>query len=625
MVVFHRIPKIQITNNRSGTTYNLEGYHTTTDVILVENGVSQAIITASDKQGETFLNKVDINDNLQVKLKYADGDNTWYQVFGGYVFDLTPMYSAEGELLTVQARGYGLGLLAMPVGEEYGTQSRNPTLNTIQEILTDASKGIIPKWVHKVLNSATDSGYSFNTTKIPNTTSDFRYLYWPYNSAKKAIDDMIDLIAAANLPSVPGAHWIVIPDGTTAYLCTATVGIHPDPPADIWPTWWNTDQAGSTIEVKKDMIVSKFTKQRSDGNYILYSGKLQKPGDADYWTENHSGDWSVDGGVDASYGKTDDNAVYKVGSYSLKCYTGVGLGSWVAIDYPSTKNAAWNIDAWGGKYNIPQLVLFLRRDAEGFAQVDMRFCTDVNNYYYYRYVNAFGTALKWYQLGIPIGPYTREKKENDLIEIFTVGAPSWSNINWFTMYFANSAAAQANFWVDNLYFLGHVLRGARDDTKIASQKCHVKVIVDDVGKDDTGKSGTPGTTDIGMMAQLAKAELLRAVTTPIIGSIVIPGKETILPGQLAHIHFGKKNGSYNIDSNMRILQVNHRFAPEPHGFRTYLMLTDDVKNSRPMQPSTAYNLLLKATNPSYQTRERASIKARDIDITQPILSENYST
>jgi hypothetical protein len=127
------------------------------------------------------------------------------------------------------------------------------------------------------------------------------------------------------------------------------------------------------------------------------------------------------------------------------------------------------------------------------------------------------------------------------------------------------------------------------------------------------------------MGSLAKATLYRDITTPIIGEICIPGQEQILPGQLAHIHFGKKaDSNFNIDKNMRITQVIERINLN-QGYVTNLILTDDVKNSRPIQPHKGYNLILEATNPNFQNRERSSVKTREIDITQPILSKNYNT
>lgn len=626
--------KITVTHTPGPVTYQLENYHTDTSVIQVENGVMQAIIRASDYQGETFLNKVDIDDVIKIEYNFSDKDSTWTQVFGGYVWDLTPTQDAiGGEIVTIKARGYGVALLAMPVGQEYGIESTNPSLDTIHEILKDNTSGIIDKWVNKVLNTANDSEFSVDDTKVDTTlATSFRYLYWPFVPAAKCVDDMCDLIMAV---TGTGAHWIVIPSGTTPYLCVSTVGNHANPPSDVWPTWWKTNQAGSTFTVKEDMITSMFRKQKSEATYILYCGKLVKPAN-EIWTENKSGDWGFTSVGGAGAALVDDNAIYVVNSYSLRCDTSGQVGGGIEVYYPSGMAANWDILKWCGEYTIPTFNFYIRRDANIGVGVAggtpfLNFHTDAANYYEYSFGSLLPQSGKWYLVSLPLGPkaniYSKGQQSStaELTASPTLN-PDWADIDYFKFRFAQTNGVVGKVYLDGLHFSSRIIRGARDDTKIGTQKCRVKVITDDVGKDDIGRSGTPGTTDLGMMAQIAKAELYRSITTPILGSIVVPGQETIWAGQLCHVKFGEKaDGTYNIDSNFRIMKVTHRFAPIPHGFRSYLDLTDDVTNAHPMQPSTAYNLIKKASNPDYSTRERGSIKARDIDITLPLLTENYST
>jgi hypothetical protein len=610
MVVVGEFPEIKITCTHGGTPYSLEGYHTDTQVTLMENAVNQAVVVATDPQGEVFLNKCDLNDIFNIDLRWLSKGVTWTRRLYGRVSDLAPTLTSDGELVTIRARGSEECLLAMPVGEQYGNQSANPTLNTILEVLTDATKGIVPKWVLKVLNTATDSGYALNTTKIADLASDFKYLYWSYKPAINCLDDMIDLISAANAPNA-GAHWIAKYSDSTCYLCIATVGAHENPPSDIWPTWWNTNQAGSTIEVGADMLVSNFTKQRAKANYVLYYGELRKPGDADFWTENQSGLWWKESGT-----FTDDNSAgnYKVGAYSLKATSTDPSNIYIA--YPLTENAAWDMTKWGGKYNIPTLNFWFKRDANTVGALTVFLKSSINDWWG---LDLTTTANVWKHFSLQVGPYSYL---NELATNWYVaaGAPTWTNIDSIRFFQNPDSGLTGSIWVDGLNFSGWILRGARDDTKITSQKAIVELIVDNIGKDDSGKDD-----DSYVMASLAKATLYRDITTPIIGEICIPGQETILPGQLAHIHFGKKaDSNFNIDKDMRITQVVERVNLN-QGYVTNLSLTDDVKNSRPMQPHKGYNLILDATNPNFQNRERASVKTREIDITQPILSKNYNT
>ena len=614
MVSFGALPKIQVTCTHNAADYQLESFCQNTQVILIENGVNQAIFNMADTKGETFLNKCDINDAIAVDFKFLDVNNSWTRKFYGRVSDLTPGLTKEGETVTVHARGAEESLLAMPVGEQYGNQSANPTLNKIYEVLTDANHGIVPKWVLKVLDSATNSGYSLDTTKVADLDSDFQYLYWAYKPAINCLDDMMDLISAANAPNA-GAHWIATYSGTTTYLCVATVGSHENPPADVWPTYWNTHPTRSTIEVAKDMIISSFTKQRARANYILYYGELRKPGDADFWTENQSGLWWKESG---SF--TDDNGAgnYKVGSYSLKATSADPSNIYIA--YPSAENAAWDMTKWGGMYNIPTLNFWFKRDSNTVGALTVFLITkDALGAYAGAYqVNITTTAGVWRHFSLQVGPYAY------LGELTTnwseVDSPSWADIDSIRFFQNPDSDKTGSIWIDGLNFSGWVLRGARDDTKIGTQRAVVEVIVDNVAKDDSGNA----SDDTYVMGSLAKAELYRKITTPTIGEICIPAQVGILPGQLAHIHFGKKSDdSFNIDKNMRVTQAIHQFGLG--GYVNYLSLTDDVLNSRPMEPHKGYNLLLQATNPNFQNRERASQKIREIDITQDILSKNYAT
>lgn len=643
MTLVHKsTPKQKIVVTHSGTDYELQGESLTTDVLQVENGVWQAIVQANDYKGATFLNKADHDDVVKIYMDYTGSWNQ--QVFGGWINKLTPSLTSEmGETVYIEARGYGLAFLAMRVAEEYGTQSRNPTKNTINEVLTDASVGIIPKWVHKVLNTATDSGYSIDTSKLVAIDSDFRFFYWPYTPVLKAMDDMLDYIRARNAEKPEaGVHWIIYPDGTTAYLCLATIGSHENPPADIWPTryaeleltqytdktsceaaghYWANSKCWGAIEVKKDMIVSAFVKNPHEGNYVLYHGKLKKPSD-EIWTENKASSWGTNDAPNITL--LDDNTDYKVGSYSLQATLAQLRQPSNRWYYPSGQNLALDVTKMGGEYNIPTINFYAMYPSANPISSEWWIFLQTSSGNEFKYdLYSLLTADKWRPVSLPIGLYANQAEASDMVWKEN-GTGDWTNINSIEFGAKVGAGTTAHCHIDGLQFFGWVLRGARDDTKIGTQKAEILLRTDDVGKDDTLTSGTPGTTDVGTMGRLAKAELYRAIGTPITGQIVIPGKETILPGQLCHIHFGKKSdGSFNIDTDMRVL--THRLHFGIDGFKSFLTLTDDILNSRARNPTDRYNVLLKAVAPGFQDRERGSQKAREIDITQVILSENYST
>lgn len=309
------IPKQRITVTHLGEDIEFQSETLQCEVILRENAPRICVLTANDYQSKTFLGQCDIANNLKVEMKYVDGDNTYTQVFGGWINSLQPNKSGTETVGTI-AYGYGIALNNMLVRNEYGNETDLPTLDTIYEILTDAENGIIPKYVNKVLATATDSGYTIDTTKVANVTSDFDFVSFRGEPANKCLEDMINLIRAANVPNA-GAHWIVVPSGTTAYLCLATVGAHENPPADVWPTYFNYSQADSTIVVNEDMILNTFKKQRAEANYILLTGDWMRP-TGEVWTATGSALWDDSNNAATTISDDSDAGDYVVGVDSIQ-------------------------------------------------------------------------------------------------------------------------------------------------------------------------------------------------------------------------------------------------------------------------------------------------------------------
>jgi len=519
----------------------------------------------------------------------------------------------------------------MFVFQQYGSQSDNPSLNTLKEVLTDATYGIIPKYVNKVMASATSSGYTIDTTKIADITSDFRYLWFPGKPALQCLNDCIDLVSAANAPSA-GAHWTAVPDGTTCYLCVATVGNHENPPADVWPTWWNTDQSGSTIVVKSDMVLSQFRKVRSEGNYVLFAGTFRRPVDGDKWTENTASSWGVYDPSSANASASDDASVYKIGSKSVKFNIGTALNdAW--FYYPSGVNLNLDVTKISTKSSVPHIGFWIRRNSGvhvsggGETQPSIMLGTGaVTNFDFFEhvlqstsftYADKIPETDKWYHVSAPLGPYaaTSETQNWDWRES---GSPDWSDIDWIGFRF-HASSDNAALWVDGIRIEGLLVRAAYDSSKFTSQKCRMVFFRDDVPKDDT----LVASDDSGELAQFAKAELYRNMQEPTVGTITVPLQPSIKAGQLAHIKYGvTSSGTYRIDSDMRILEVTHEYGPM--GAKSTLSLTTDVTNSRPLSPTSKYNLLLKATAPQFQDRVRASLISNVLDVNQAILAKDYA-
>ena len=110
------------------------------------------------------------------------------------------------------------------------------------------------------------------------------------------------------------------------------------------------------------MITQNFVERRPQANYVLYSGRLRKPGDGDLLTENHSSLWGTGDHVTAS-DESADVELYMVGDYSLKAAVLADATPDGRLYYPSAQNAGWTMNTWGGKNNIPTLDFWVKTDA----------------------------------------------------------------------------------------------------------------------------------------------------------------------------------------------------------------------------------------------------------------------
>jgi len=277
----------------------------------------------------------------------------------------------------------------------------------------------------------------------------------------------------------------------------------------------------------------------------------------------------------------------------------------VTFYYPKTGTLNVDVTKFGTTHSIPSINFYIKKatikEADG---VEVHMASDHNNYFYQDINDLMTNDEEWYHISLPIGDYYATKEE-------PIGAGRlWSS---------NTAGSIGYIYVDDLRFHGIVTRSAYDSIKIGTQKCKMLVVRDDVAKGDTLDS----SDDTGQIAQFAIAELARAISTPITGQIVIPLQETIQAGQECHIHFGKQSGgTYRVDDDFRIIEARHVFEANA---LTYLTLTDDLKNSQPLQPTDAYKAVVEASKIYFQDRTRASILSDLVDVEQTILATDYDT
>jgi len=593
--------QFQIIVTHSGTNYTLDA--TSIIVRRHENGFDTGTVILEDTEAKNYVDKVIADDAIEIKQKDAS-DASWATLLKGVIRRVEPVLSAEGNLLKVECDGGGYGLAMTKCGQEYGLESSNPSLDTIKEMIEDATNGIIPKWVNKLLGTGIDSGYSY-TTQIEAIAGSIPYVYFPYKYCHKVMNDICDIVQAIKGANA-GPHWII---DTSDRVLVATIGNHGLPASTYWPTWWRTDAVGSTLEEGKDFLHFRFQQLAKESNYVLYYGRFSRPGTGDFWTENNKALW----GKTAAMTLTDDNSAgnYKVGSYSLKA--SMPTPGDMLLYYPLSADANWDATKWGGKYNIPRVNFWVKRDANTNDNFQVRLVSTAGAYFY----KSISLSVDIFTFcSLQIGDYY-DRGENYTIWNKS-GLPVWTEIDDI-QFMITPSVDPGVMWIDNVHFSGWILRGARPTSAYSSTNpLKMKLITDNMAKDDSGIAAD----DSGVMGRLCYAEYLRQQSTPIVGTFTTPIANDILPGQKIHVHAKKKgDGTFQIDKDFRVIRPVHNISNS--GPLTNWEVTDDLTNANPRPMPTQLNVLLGAIRPEFQDRQATSIKTRDIDITQAILEKSY--
>ena len=625
-VGLYSLPISRYTVTHAATDYYIENFVESCTVTMRENAVDTAMLVANDEYSDLFVNKVVSGDRIRIYLDYKDRVGSALPptqlVFDGFIDEPEPTLTNRGTTLGITARSVGRSLLMSVCGEEYGSESKHDDLVTLKEIITDATDGVVPKWVNTLpWSTDTTSGYSLGldaggTDYVATIVGDIKYLYFAYQPTNKALNDLIDIVQAIK-GAAAGPHWIVTP---TNFLCVATVKSHEAGPATLWPTWTETNATGSTLVEGVHFERHSFLHYPAEANYVLYHGKFQKPTN-EVWTEegdasNNGADlWVLEDGG-AAWAKEDDT---DAGDF----VEGLSSVHFTITDEPLAKYAqvptaaqSWDVTKWGGQYNKPY-IHFHAKKANNISACTIQL---VSGAQYFEFdLNAVLTSGTWRECLFPIGPYWSSEIDQGFTGWTNSGGAVWTDIDSVRIVANTPVGLAGDIWIDGLYFIGQVLRGVRPAAAFtATNPVKVKVITDDIAKDDSGLAGD----ETGVMARLAYAEYLRAKTTPIQGTVQIVGQPTWMAGQFVHIHAAKKrDGTFGIDDDFRIQE--HRLSLTNQRMLSTLVLTDDDVNAQPRPPMDQYNLLLKATNPDYQNRQISSVKAREIDITQAVLEVTH--
>lgn len=570
----------------------LSGY-----VVLTQNGVDVADLVFTDNTRETgcYPSVVDKGKTVMIEVKSV-ADASWTKLFSGVVRTVRPKLGKSGGLVEAKCDGSGYGFIDMKVCQEYGDQSNNPTLDTLKEILTDASYGVVPKYVNKILGSATDSGFNYTSATVETITGTIKYLLAPYKNASKVLDDLCDLVTAIKAGGAGPIWRIDVDDKLYVKLCDVAVSGWPLYPGGV----------EKTVEEGVDIIDCCFEHMQMDANHITHYGVLRKP-PIDVWSENSASQWGTTGLATL----TDETGVdnFKVGVAGLKLVTTGAARAY----YPSAQNAGWDLTKIYSDRTVPTLNFWVKHGAPVTppSSVAVELATDSVNHRGV-YISLLTASDKgWTQYHLPVG----DVKAAYGVWVGGVGTLDWANVNYIGLYHSGEVTS---YW-DDIHFEGHLARVAKNSTKIGASKAKMAVLTDfSLGKDDSLKA----SDDSGVFAQLAYAELLKLQTDPLVGNLTIPMMVDLLPGQQLHVKAKKKlDGSYKIDKHFRVFRLTQTFSVD--GFFSKCEVSDDLLNSHPRMPYTDVNKVLQSIRPEFQDRQATSIKTGVMDIYVPRLEKDY--
>jgi hypothetical protein len=140
----------------------------------------------------------------------------------------------------------------------------------------------------------------------------------------------------------------------------------------------------------------------------------------------------------------------------------------------------------------------------------------------------------------------------------------------------------------------------------------MQLITDNIGKDDTLKAGTVGTTDTGLMAQYAYAELLRRQKDTQNITVETDMLHTALPGEFFSIQ------SIDFRPTKIIDTIDNR------GYKSLFYMTDDILNGNSRPRYEDQNKVWAAIRPEWQDRQASNIKAGSVDWRIAQLIEDYA-
>jgi len=609
--------------------------------IRPENNVSSVEFTINDYQSKSYIDLIDAFTSIDLSLKCKGGSYT--KTFSGMVAPgyLKPAVTSEGEVLKVLAWGKGQAYAATHCSTSYGVESHNPTKDTAREIAQDLTDnyvektfgGVATNWNIDSTNTYVEDAHA--GCSVTNLTS-------PYHTNLTILNRLCDIVnawAQTQGPAEPSIHWFVDVNGRL-YLKE----LDADHSNGDWSKYYGGSQTAATVTQGIDNVSVQISRDlREYANKIILACAFRKPA-ADIWTES-TVTWG-ESGTDVLEFAANDPPGAVVGTNYLHASPDNSADNCKYIYYPSTHDANWDFTKVGSANTVPTLSFYVQCDtlAGAFVTQSVMLATetvltgDVDDYLSYVMYNELiqPYADKWFHVEIPIGPYYALSDKHQLADaddsqlewktpanLCNAGAADgpvdWSEVN--CIIFQLGTLDAADWYFDDLHFAGKIIREAYDAGEItATKKEHQKLIRLDTALDDTLDSAASGGDYSGTAARLATSELYRrtqiGITTEadrfVTGIITMPMKEDLLPGQLLHVHSGKKpNGTYRFNLDMRVKEVIHSVSAK--GYVTTVNVTSDTVNTHAPGVIGQWGLLMDHLG-ALGHAEARDLKAAGIDI-----------